>query len=95
MKEIQPVNQNVLLDATDKENERKTAGGIIIPDTVEEKKNTARVVAISNVDNPEISVGDEVIFNEYNSTEIEYEGKKHLMVQYSEILAKIVETDSI
>lgn len=95
MKEIQPVNQNVLLDIADKNDERKTAGGIIIPDTVKEKKNIARVVALSNVDNPEISVGDEVIFNEFNTTEIEYEGKKHLMVQYSEILAKIVETDSI
>ncbi|MFW5721209.1 MAG: GroES family chaperonin [Bacteroidota bacterium] len=95
MKELQPVNQNVLLEIPEENKEKKTSAGIIIPDTVEKKQNMAKVVAMSNIENPEISVGDTVIFNEFSSKEIEFEGKKQLMVQYSEILAKIVETETI
>ena len=44
MKELQPINQHVLLEIEAKE--EKTASGIIIPDTVKEKPQFARVVAI-------------------------------------------------
>lgn len=47
MKELQPINQNVLLDLSEKETEQKTAGGIIIPDTAREKPSMARVVGLS------------------------------------------------
>lgn len=96
MNELQPVNQNVLLDISDGKQEQKTASGIIIPDSVKEKQNIARVVAISNIENAEIAVGDKVLFKkEYNENEIEFESKKYLLIQYAEILAKIVETDEI
>ncbi len=95
MKELQPVNQNVLLEIPEENTEKKTSSGIIIPDTVEQKQNMAKVVAMSNIENPEISVGDTVIYNEFSAKEIEFEGKKQLMIQYTEILAKIVETETI
>ncbi len=95
MKELQPVNQNVLLDTNDDKKETVTAGGIIIPDTAKEKPNFAKVIAISNVENAEIAVGDIVLFKPYSGTEIEFEGKKYLLVQYAELLAKIVETEEI
>jgi chaperonin GroES len=95
MKELQPVNQNVLIDITDNKQEQKTAGGIIIPDTAKEKQNIAPVIAMSDIENAEISVGDKVLYKGYSGTEIEFEGKKYLIVQYAEILAKIVETDEI
>ncbi len=95
MKEVQPVNQNVLLEFPGDNTERKTASGIIIPDTVKEKNNIAKVVAMSNIDNAEVSVGDTVIYNEYSVKEIEINGKKHLMIQYAEIMAKLVETETI
>lgn len=94
MKEIQPVNQNVLLEIPQQE-EKKTSTGIIIPDTVETKNNMAKVKGLSSIDNPEIAVGDTVIYNEYSAKEIELEGQKFLMIQYGDIMAKIVETDSI
>lgn len=95
MKELQPINQNVLLDITDQATEKKSTGGIIIPDSVKEKPKSAKVVALSNIDNAEIAVGDTVFFKEFSGTETEFEKKKYLIIQYEDILAKIVETEKI
>lgn len=95
MKELHPVNQNVLLDITEKQTEQRTAAGLIIPDTAREKQNSGVVVAISRIDDPEFNVGDTVIYKQYSGTEIEFDLKKYLIIQYSEILAKIVETEEI
>jgi chaperonin GroES len=95
MKEIQPVNQNLLLDITDDVREQTTAGGIIIPETAREKKNIARVAGMSNISNAEVAIGDVVIYNPYNGHEIDFEGKKYLVIQYAEIWAKIVEVEEI
>ena len=95
MKELQPVNQNVLLDITEDNKERKTASGIIIPDSAKEKNKFAKVVAISNIDNPEIAVGETVLYKEYSGNEIKFEGKNYLLIPYDAILAKIMETESI
>ncbi|MFW6248858.1 MAG: GroES family chaperonin [Bacteroidota bacterium] len=95
MKELQPVNQNVLLHLTEDKEEQKTATGIIIPDTAKEKQNKAKVIGISNIENPEISVGDMVLYKEFSGNEVEFEGEKYLLIPYADILAKIVETESI
>ncbi len=95
MKELQPINQNVLLDITEKSAEVTTAAGIIIPDTAKEKPQMAQVVGLSNIDNAEIAVGDIVLFKEYAGTETEFEGKKYLILPYADVLAKVVETESI
>ncbi len=95
MKELQPINQNVLLEMADNKVEQKTAGGIIIPETAREKQNIARIAGISIIENPEISVGDQVLYKEYSGTEVEFEGKKYLLIQYADILAKIVQTETI
>lgn len=95
MKELQPLNQNVLLDYSELLGEQRTASGIIIPDTAKEKPQIAKVIAIGNVENPEIAAGDRVIFKKFAGTEIEFEGKKYLLVPYGDLLAKIVETEEI
>ena len=95
MKELQPINQNVLLDITEKSAEVTTAAGIIIPDTAKEKPQMAQVVGLSNIDNAEIAVGDTVLFKEYSGTETDFEGKKYLILPYADVLAKVVETESI
>lgn len=94
MKELQPINQNVLLDLS-QEQVQKTASGIIIPETAQEKPMWAKVVSMSNIDNAEIKVGDTVIFKKYSGTETEFEGKKYLLIPYADLLAKIVETEEI
>lgn len=95
MKEIQPVNQNILIGFTDSQIEGKTDSGIIIPLTVEKTRNTGKVLALSNIENAEIAVGDMILFNEHSGREIEFNSQKYLMLPYSDILAKIVETESI
>ena len=95
MKELQPINQNVLLELTEDSSEQKTASGIIIPDSAKEKQEVAKVVAVSNIENAEIAPGDEVLYKRFAGTEIDFDGKKYLLVPYSEILSKVVETESI
>lgn len=95
MKELQPLNENVLLELTEEFTETRTASGLIIPDTAKEKPSMARVVAMGNIDNPGIAAGDVVIYKKYSGTEIKFEGKNYLFVPYAELLAKIVETESI
>lgn len=95
MKELQPINQNVLLELSEDKAVQKTASGIIIPDTAQEKQEIAKVIAISNIENAEIAPGDEVLYKKYAGTEIDYNGKKYLLLPYAEILSKVVETESI
>ena len=94
MKELQPVNQQVLLEVEEVK-EAKTASGIIIPDSAKEKPHHAKVVALSGIEKPEIGVGDIVFYKAFSGTEIEFEGRDYLMIPYSDILGKVVETDNI
>jgi len=95
MKDLLPVNQNVILDITTEEKEQKTSSGIIIPDSAKEKPKLAKVVSLSNIENAEIAVGDTVFYKEFSGTETKFEGKDYLVIQYADILAKIVETEEI
>jgi chaperonin GroES len=95
MKELQPINQQVVIDITESNQEQRTASGIIIPDAAREKPKIAPVVWMSVIDNAEVKPGDMVLFKPYSGTEIEFEGKKYLILPYADILAKIVETEEI
>jgi chaperonin GroES len=95
MKELQPINQNVLLELSEDASEQKTASGIIIPDSAKEKQEVAKVVAISNIENAEVAPGDEVLYKRFAGTEIDFGGKKYLLLPYADILSKVVETESI
>ncbi|WP_346859802.1 co-chaperone GroES [uncultured Draconibacterium sp.] len=95
MKELQPINQNVLLEITEDNAPQTTASGIIIPDSAIEKQEVAKVVAISTIENAEIAPGDVVLYKKYAGTEIDFDGKKYLLLPYTEILSKVVETESI
>lgn len=93
MKELQPVNQQILLEF--QQAEERTAAGIIIPDSAREKPKFARVIAMSGIENAEISVGDTVLFKPYSGTDINFEGKDYLLIPYADVLAKVVETEEI
>jgi len=95
MKELQPLNEHVLLDISEDKGEQKTASGIIIPDSAKEKKKTAKVLAISEIETSAVSVGDMVLYKEFSGSEVELDGKKYLLLPYADILAKVVETDAI
>lgn len=95
MKELQPLNDNVLLDLSEDKKEQKTASGIIIPDSAIEKPQYAKVIAVGNVENPGIKAGDVVFYKKFAGNEVEFEGNKYLFIPYDDILAKIVETEEI
>jgi len=95
MKELQPINQNVLLELEEDKSEQTTASGIIIPDSAKEEQKVGKVVAVSTIENAEIAPGDEVLYKDFAGTKIEFEGKNYLLIPYSEILSKVVETESI
>ena len=95
MKELQPINQNVLLELSEDNSEQKTASGIIIPDSAVEKQEVAKVVAVGNIENAEVAPGDEVLYKKFAGTEIDFDGKKYLLLPYADILSKVVETESI
>ena len=95
MKELQPLNKNVLLELSEEFMETKTAGGIIIPDTAKEKPQMGKVVAVGNIENPAVAVGDVVLYKKFSGTEMKFEGKDYLFMPYADLLAKIVETEEI
>ena len=67
-------------------------GGIIIPDTVKEKPQRGKVVAVGNGTKDEemiLKVGDEVLYGKYAGTELENEGEKYLMMRQSDVLAVV------
>ena len=72
--------------------EEKTMGGIIIPDTAKEKPLKGEVVAAGNGTKDEemiLKVGDTVLYGKYAGTELEFEGKKYLMMRQSDVLAVV------
>jgi chaperonin GroES len=95
MKELQAINQQVVLDLTVNNQEQRTASGIIIPDIAREKPTMARVINMSVIENAEVSVGDMVIYKAFSGSEIEIESRKYLIIPYSDLLAKVVETEII
>ena len=95
MRELQPINENVLLELNEQTGEQKTASGIIIPDSAKESDPTGKVIALGNIENPGISVGDTVLYKEFSGSKLEFDGKKYIFVPYADVLAKVVETDKI
>ncbi|MCQ2114931.1 MAG: co-chaperone GroES [Bacteroidales bacterium] len=86
---IKPLADRVLVEP--KEAETKTASGLFIPDSAKEKPQQGVVAAAGpgKKDEPmELAVGDVVVYGKYAGTEIEFEGKKYLILKQSEILAK-------
>jgi len=94
MKALQPLNDNVLLEIQQAK-EPKTISGIIIPDSAKEKPDYAKVVAMGIIENPGISVGDTVFYRKHTGTEIDFEGKKYLLMAYADLLARVMATESI
>ena len=84
MKELQPLNDNVLIEVPENKGEQKTASGIIIPDTAKEKDTIGKVIALGNIENSEISVGDTVFYKEYSGKNVEFEGKKYVFMPYED-----------
>ncbi|HHU36852.1 MAG TPA: co-chaperone GroES [Treponema sp.] len=70
--------------------ESKTASGIIIPDTAQEKTQTAVVVAIGDdKEKIKVTVGQKVLFEKYGGTPVKIDGEDHLILKAEDIMAVI------
>ncbi|MBT7896586.1 MAG: co-chaperone GroES [Flavobacteriales bacterium] len=87
---IKPLADKVIVQQA--KAETKTASGIIIPDTAQEKPQKGTVVAIGQgtKDNPiTVKVGDSVLYGKYAGTELKYEDEDYLIMKEIDILAII------
>ena len=88
---VKPLHDRIIVKRLDEE--EKTAGGIIIPDTAKEKPQEGMVVAVGSgrredgkVVALDVKEGDKVLFGKYSGTEIQLDGEEHLIMREDDIL---------
>jgi chaperonin GroES len=92
---LRPLQDRILVKRV--EEEEKTKGGIIIPDTAKEKPAEGKVVAAGNgkLDENgkrialEVKKGDRILFGKYSGTEVKIEGEEYLIMREDDVLGVI------
>ena len=92
---FRPLHDRVLVSRVDADT--KTAGGIIIPDSAQEKPSEGKVVAVGNGlkdDNGkatplDVKKGDKILFGKWSGTEVTVEGQELIIMKESDILGII------
>jgi chaperonin GroES len=92
---IRPLHDRLIVKRL--EEEEKTKGGIIIPDTAKEKPIEGKVIAVGEgrikKDGKkipmEVKKGDRILFAKYAGTEVKIDGEEHLMMKEDDVLAII------
>ncbi|MFH1190283.1 MAG: co-chaperone GroES [Candidatus Omnitrophota bacterium] len=90
---IQPLADRIMVKVL--EAKEVTKGGIVLPDTAQEKPQEAEVMAVGKgktttegkVVAPEVKVGDKILFGKYSGTEIKVDGNEYLILKEEDILA--------
>jgi chaperonin GroES len=90
---IRPLHDRVIVRRL--EEERKTAGGIVIPDTAAEKPSRGEVIAVGNgkilengdVRPLDVKVGNKVLFGKYSGTEVKVDGEELVVMREDDIMA--------
>ncbi|MDP7720285.1 co-chaperone GroES [Acinetobacter baumannii] len=93
MSNIKPLHDRVVIKRM--EEEKLSAGGIVIPDSATEKRIKGEVVAVGTgkvLDNgqvraPQVKVGDKVLFGKYSGTEVKLDGVELLVVKEDDLFA--------
>jgi chaperonin GroES len=92
---IRPLHDRIIVRRV--EEEEKTKGGIIIPDTAKEKPMEGKVTAVGKgkilddgkLQSLDVKVGDRVLFGKYSGTEVKIEDEEHLIMREDDILGVI------
>ena len=92
---IRPLQDRVIVKRV--EEEEKTKGGIIIPDSAKEKPIEGKVIAAGNgklgedgkVHPLDVKAGDRILFSKYAGTEVKIDGEEHLILREDDILGVI------
>ena len=93
---IRPLHDRLIVKRIE-EQEQKSAGGIIIPDTAKEKPQEGKVLAVGtgkkNEDGKviplDVKAGDRILFGKYSGSEIKVEGEECLILREDEVLGVI------
>lgn len=84
---IQPLGENVLVEPV--KSDAKTASGIVLPDTSEEKPQEGLVVAVGDDKKIKVKPGQKIIYSKYSGNEIKVGEKEYLLVKNEDILAVV------
>ena len=92
---LKPLGDKVIVEVLDAKD--KTSGGIILPDSAQEKPQEAKVLAVGSgkllrngkVVPPEMKTGDTVLFGKYSGNEVKLDGKEYLIINQDDVLAVI------
>jgi len=92
---VRPMDDRLLLEPA--EAEEVTSGGIVLPDTAQEKPQRGKVLAVGPgrlLDSGErgemdVKVGDEVFYGKYSGTEIDVDGAEYVILKESDVLAVV------
>jgi len=90
---LKPLADRIIIKVI--EEEEKTPGGIVLPDTAKEKPQIGEVIAVGpgrTLDNgqkvaSEVKPGDKVVFSRYGGTEVKIDGEEYLIMRETDILA--------
>ncbi|WPD23255.1 MAG: co-chaperone GroES [Candidatus Electrothrix aestuarii] len=93
---IRPLNDRILVKRL--EQEEKTAGGIIIPDSAKEKPAEGEIIAVGpgkmNKAGERVAMdvqtGDKVLFSKYGGTDVKFDGQDYLIMREDDILGVLV-----
>ncbi|HEX2228968.1 MAG TPA: co-chaperone GroES [Candidatus Binatia bacterium] len=91
---FRPLHDRVIVKRI--QEEEKSAGGIIIPDTAKEKPQEGKVIAVGPGKQDDgkviplgVKAGDKILFGKYSGTEIKLDGEEHLIMREDDILGVI------
>ncbi|MDN5343136.1 co-chaperone GroES [Oceanotoga sp. DSM 15011] len=84
---VKPLGNRLLIKTIVEE--KKTEGGIVLPDSAKEKPQTALVVEVGNLEDLDLKAGDKVIFSKYAGSEIKVDGEDHIIIDADDVLAKV------
>jgi len=93
---IQPLHDRIVVEAAAKES--KSAGGIILPDSAQEKPLSGKVLAVGpgktldsgTLAKPEVRKGDTVLYGKYAGTEVTVSGKDYVILRGDDILGVVL-----
>src|ERR1700674_2531 len=98
---FRPLHDRVVIERIDAE--AKTAGGIIIPDTAQEKPQQGKVIAVGPGERDEsgklvpidVEVGDRILFGKWSGTEVKIDGVEYLIMKESDIIGVLIEAEAM
>ncbi len=91
---LKPLGDRIIVEVL--EEEAKTASGIVLPDTAQEKPQRAKVLAVGpgrwedgKLVPLDVEVGDEIVYSKYGGTEVKLGIEEYLILRESDVLAKV------